>query len=274
MTDVFGISPEPMSRQRSDEVKRKVHILCWVSWWSWYFISVIVLTALFNSTQPGTGGAAWLVGAMSACILFLCTLPLILWFGRKGLRDYTASDYPVKAIPGPMPRWVGRDSSHIEPRSILLVDNYPMIPLLDEDWLDQFRFLTDAELDKAKGDMCAQVLHNWAVAHPDAPVSARRPVWFENMDEQAETLLKDLQRCESISTSAAERNMGDAAYFKQHHRWPDSWYIQRQMPVPPPGPDPDWFLSSPASAAVNAAVIVGAVYLGGYRPVKKIIKSL
>lgn len=259
----------PINVARSNQVKQRAHILCLVSWWTWYFISVIVLYNLFNSTQPGTGGAAWLVGALTACIAFLVTLPLMLWLSRHSLRDYSQDDFPILPKPiGPLPAWVARDKPHLVENTALLVSNYPMVALLDEDWLERYRFLPDEALAEAKSDMCSEVAHNWAVSHPNAPVSARRPAWFENLEEQAEALLWDLQRCYVVSDGDPATEDAEG-YFRKHGRWPDEWYEARGMAIPAPGPDPDWFMPSSTGVLINASIIAGAVYMGGWRPIKK-----
>ena len=121
--------------------------------------------------------------------------------------------------------------------------------------------------------MCDQALRNWNGEHPNAPACAKRPLWFDSIQEQAQTLLAELQRCEVIGGTPVKG--GDAeGYFRIHRRWPDHWYQQRGLPIPPPGPDPDWRLNDPVRALASAAVIAGAVYMGAWKPITKGLKGL
>lgn len=262
--------PTPINTTRSRQVKIRTRITIVAIWVVLFIPSLIVCNHL------AVNGGGPLLALMVATVACLVTLPLILFTFRRFLRDYSQKDYPVLQVPVRAPRAPAPYADRPKPKLVaggyLRPSDWPMISLLDPGWLDRYRFLDDADIHQATADMCSEALRNWSGEHPNAPATGFRPQWFEAMGEQAEALLAELQRCEIIGGTPSS-TLDAEAHFAKHNRWPDGWYEARGLPIPPPGPDPDWVMSKPTRALAGAAVVggaaVGALYLGVWKPLNR-----
>jgi hypothetical protein len=265
--------PIPINATRSAQVKARTHALCIGGFVLWFLVIGIVVGAI--SAHLGMGaGVGWMAALLGTGPMWLLTVPLTLVIFRKHFRDWDQYDYPTKPVVPKPHAYDLRPKPKLEMGSFLNTADYPMLSLLDPDWLERYRFLPDEDLPRAVADMCDEVLRNWNCEHPNAPQSGFRPLWFEDMRDQAEVLLSELQRAEKVLFPSKTSKENAERYFQTHSRWPDDWYRQRRLPIPPPGPDPEWFMPNPAATLANAAIVAGAVYLGAFRPISKAIKKL
>ncbi len=258
----------PVNRQSSMEVRKRMHHREWVLLPICYVVGLITLLILFSSFQVPVGGVVVVLAAFPAIFLFLMMQPILILTHKraKTQHDFPAFSYALPTWDELAPQWKHIPSQAIHGTSVHQ-DDYPLVKLLDPNWYVRYQYLAEADVPDAISEMCSEVLRNWNGEHPDAPVSARKPAWFENLDEQAETLIRALQTARDVVLG----NTDDDAerYFRQHGRWPESWYLIRHLPVPPPGPDPDWFVPSLAGTAISGAVVVGSLYLGVWRPISR-----
>ncbi|MDE3203485.1 MAG: hypothetical protein KGQ66_04600 [Acidobacteriota bacterium] len=260
--------PTPINTTRSRKVKLRTRITMAVLW----LVLFIPMLVVCNHLAENGGGP--LLALMGATIAWLILLPVVLLLGRRWFRDHNQYDIPI--VP-PKPRetpapYADRPKPHLVEGSYLRPSDWPIVSVLDPGWLNRYRFLDDEDLHQARGDMCSEALRNWSGEHPDAPANGFRPMWFESMDEQAQALLVELQRCEIIGGTPST-TLDAEEYFRRNARWPDGWYQARGLPIPPPGPDPDWRLNDPVRALANAVVIggaaVGALYVGVWKPLHR-----
>ena len=280
--------PQPINVARQKDLKSRNRRVIWTTLIVEYTILAIPACAISAHLQPGAGGMGLLIAAVVAFPLWLLSLLIfdIVTAARGTNRNYTQTDIPdvprrpdltmdISTYPD-----IRRDTSKVVRYTNVIghpafrVSDYPMTALLDEDWIAKYRYRTDADIPQCVHDMCGEVAHNWSVAHPDAPASAKRPAWFENMDEQAECLLGDLQTCEAIATgNGGKPGISDEEHFRRNLRWPDEWYQRKGLPIPPPGPDPDWKMSDPAGQIARVALGVGVLYYGAWKPISKGLKN-
>lgn len=263
----------PHNRARSHQVKVRVRITMATLW----LVLFIPLLVVCNHLAQNGGGP--LIALVGATMGWLILLPIVLVCGRRWFRDYNQYDFAViqKApeAPSDAPKapaaYRDRPKPKLEAGAYLRPSDWPIIALLDPDWLNRYRFLPDEDIPQAVGDMCSEASHNWGMEHPNAPAAAKRPQWFDSMDEQAQALLAELQRCEIIGGTPTTQ-VDAVAYFQKNGRWPDEWYVARGMDIPAPGPDPDWYVPSAVGTLASAGALAGAVYLGAVRPIHKAMK--
>jgi len=254
-----------MTPYNRSDVKAARHFANWVLFGIWFVLwltSFLVMRALFNSVLPQSSNTitAFFLAIVPSTFIMGIVLPIFLLTWHPKVR----TQYSIPIVPPKVPQWLlDRPKPKVIPGTIVEVYNYPLKPFLATGWQQRYFYIEDSEMEAKVAQMCSEVLTQWRVTFPNKG----KPPWFADLADQARDLLTRMQTSDVILECAVTNESGTDIYFAENGRWPDEWYTLRNLPIPPPGPDPDWYMPNPLTPVVNAAMVAGVTYFSTIRPI-------
>lgn len=212
----------------------KVFAAMWATWA--LLIALVLHFALAQFAFEGTLNVAFVTAFaafVGGAMLALCCLPILIVLGIRHHVEPVPSDW---VPPTEIPQYAYRDQSKVVPLTMCKPEEYPLSAYLDPGWQNRYRYISDAEIGDQVRIMCSEAVVNWHDRWP----GVNKPDWFTDIDQQAETFLRDLQTAQFVKRAD----------------------VPQPTPQPPQGRD-----------LLGAGVVIGAIALGGYKPLYKTLKG-